>query len=352
MEMKSIRISSLLLAALGLASCNSGPVSDVSLDAPPDGEGFQYETGEFEVPAGTEEQDCYFYQIPGEGTDPVYINKIEVAQTAGSHHMNIFRVKTIAGLDPANGLVQTGTNGVGECFVSTNWADWPLVINSQIDGNVDWTLPEGVAHKFTPGDWIMLQTHFVNATTQETPKHGEVFANFWITPASAVVHELGTLFATKQSIRICESNPEPSFDGTCQFNSTETTHIIGANAHFHSRGKQFDMYSWDGTSATKPEDSARFYRSDTWDDPPMKRSPDLDLQVPAGGGVWYTCSYEWQTPPEAAGGCDGLNTIDSGKGTPDEELDCCYRFGGLVDPNEHCNIFVYYYPKADDVTCF
>ncbi len=37
--------------------------------------------------------------------------------------------------------------------------------------------------------------------------------------------------------------------------------------------------------------------------------------------------------------------------TPEDQQDCCYTFGPQVDRNEHCNIFVYYYPRADDVSC-
>ena len=48
-----------------------------------------------------------------------------------------------------------------------------------------------------------------------------------------------------------------------------------------------------------------------------------------------------------------LNDWDKTKyKTPDANLDCCYTFGPIVEKNEHCNIFVYYYPKQDDVICF
>ena len=78
----------------------------------------------------------------------------------------------------------------------------------------------------------------------------------------------------------------------------------------------------------------------------------LDVEVPSNAGVWYTCSYDW-TPPEASVGCDGLNAYDETKWkTPKDAQDCCYTFGPIVEKNEHCNAFVYYYPKADDITCF
>ncbi len=46
-----------------------------------------------------------------------------------------------------------------------------------------------------------------------------------------------------------------------------------------------------------------------------------------------------------------MNAMDQ-KANPGVEPDCCYTFGGVVDRAEHCNIFAYYYPKADDVNCF
>jgi hypothetical protein len=346
-------------SACGPAESSSPPPSDPSnITPPPSGQGFQFQTEDIEVPAGVEEQDCYFFKVSdlakAGGLDPaapVNLHRVQIAQKPGSHHMNIFRVKTITGLDPANGLVQKNKNGVGECFKSPNWADWPLVANSQADGQVDWTFPDGVANVFQPDEWLMLQTHYVNATTQKTKDVGHVTVNFWAMPKEEITAELGTLFATKQSIRVCRSNPEPTYEGTCQFNSGKPVTIIGANAHFHSRGKTFEMFSWDGTSITTPPDADRFYESLAWDEPPMLHSPDLSLDVAPNAGVWYRATYRWNEPDPSLG-CKGLDAADKAKGTPDEQLDCCYTFGPIVEQNEHCNIFVYYYPKQDDVNCF
>jgi len=324
----------------------------VTLDPPPEGRGFQYAPDEFEVAPGTDQQNCYFYQVPGTGTDPVFANRFEMAQNKGTHHLNIFRVKTILDLDPANGLVQTSTDGEGPCFDSHNWADWPLVVNSQQGGYTNWDLPAGVAHKFLPGEWLMLQSHYVNASTQVTPGRGKVLVNFHTLPASEVQHELGTLFATKQSIRVCQNDAQSKFHGTCQFQSSEPIHIVAANGHFHSRGRRFEMFGWDGESITQPSDSAQFYASDRWDDPPMARSPELDHVVPAGGGIWYSCEFGWNPPPSSID-CAYLNEKDKLQlETPDSALDCCYTFGGPVDWAEHCNVFAYYYPKTDNILCF
>jgi hypothetical protein len=281
----------------------------------------------FEVPAGTEVQACHFFAIPGNPDEDVWVNRVTVAQNEGSHHMNIFRVKTVTGLSGKPGEVVTN----GQCFgPSTNWADWPLIVNSQ-SGQVDWTLPTEVAHRFKGGELVMLQTHYVNATTQKSPIGGKVFVNFW-TRKTPPANELGTLFATNQNIRVCPGDVNKTFEKKCTFPS-QGVRIVGANGHFHSRGVEFGIAPVDamGTVGT------RFYTSNSWDEPPMAYG--LDVAVPAGGGIGWTCSFDYLCPA-------GQETCG------DPMQNNCITFGGMVDLQEHCNAFVYYWPKVADISCF
>ena len=296
----------------------------------------------FEVPPGTEVQDCYFFTMPdlNDGED-YFIHRFKMGQRTGSHHMNIFRVKTILHLDGEAGDVVQG----GECRKSPNWADWPLVVNSQessVDSPVvDWQLPTGVAQRFSPGEKIMVQTHYVNADLQKTPNAGEVRVNFYLSPEATPI-EMGTLFATQQSIRVCQSTPRPTFEGTCAFPGNQEVHLAAMNGHFHGRGRSLKIYDWDGVTDATPTTDHLCYESTSWDEPPM--SIDMDVVAPAGGGVWWSCEYEWQEP---ADGCDEVNARD-----PLQANDCCYTFGNSAEHAEHCNIFVYYWPKVDsDVFC-
>ena len=164
---------------------------DVDLEDPgPDG--WQLQTGLIEVGPGEEVQNCYFFEVPFDR--PVYVSRIALAQNAGSHHMNVFRVKTVKALDGAPNQVIEG----GECWKSPNWSDWPIVANSQNSGVTDWELPDGVGLRFEPREKIMLQSHYVNATTQTTPTDGKVLINFYDLPEGSQPEELGTLFATNQ----------------------------------------------------------------------------------------------------------------------------------------------------------
>ena len=340
-----------------LVACgdNVSPVEPWILDTVEPADGVWIRTPEFTVATGTELQDCYFFKIPdtANGAD-LWVDHTTLALNPGSHHMNVFRVKTIAGLDPANampvdmggveGSVIHGADDL-DCWRSSNWSDWPLVANSQQAApdaqTLDWQLPRGVAARFSPGELLMLQIHYVNATDQATPWVGRGGINLYRSKDDDTV-ELGTLFATQQNIRVCESSPTPRYSGACALPAGSHT-IIGANGHFHSRGTQFQMWAWDGMSTTTPDSSQRFYNNVDWNEPTMATNLDVTLQQT--GGVWWQCDYQW-SPPEV--GCDAVNAADKQGAN-----DCCYTFGPKVETSEHCNAFVYYYPKAQgDVSCF
>jgi hypothetical protein len=350
MNLAKIRVASFLPRALGalalLLGAACGPahavdpgsptvdsgtdvqngVTNVDLPVPAPEDGWQYNIPAFSVDPGKEVQQCFFFKVPYDV--PVFVNHIEIAQTTGTHHMNIFRVKTRVNLDPdvANVVID------GECWKPANWKDWPLVINSQNDGHVDFRLPDGVAHPFQPGEWLMLQTHYVNASTQKTPGTGHVLVNFDRVPESQVWAKLGTAFATNQNIKICPGDVGKTFETTCSFARQPVT-IFAANGHFHSRGREFTMSVFDPASK---DEGPNFYENLNWAEPIYERG--LGVGVPAGGGIRYTCVFDFGDP---------TNCGDPNNG-------CCYTFGGMVEFQEHCNAFVYYYPANDttDVNCF
>jgi len=190
-----------------LAGCpeepDPNPTPQSPLPEPAQGEGFQFGTGPQVVAAGDEVQNCYFFKVSDlleqgglDPTKPLNLHHVQIYQTAGSHHMNIFKVNTV-GEGPDALIPEEGPylnkNGQGACFKSPNWADWPLIANTQQEGTLDWEFPEGVANVLQPDDWIMLQSHYVNATTQDTPEgSGEVLVNFLHLPQDELVYEMGT----------------------------------------------------------------------------------------------------------------------------------------------------------------
>jgi len=343
--------------AFVVGACAGDSFEPWSLEPLSPEQGFSLRVPPFEVAAGHESQNCYFVRVPDiSGGADLLIDEVKTAINPGSHHMNVFRVKTLLDLKPEDGrpimmgdyaatLIEGSDHyATSPCWNSANWADWPLVANSQHanpdDPYTDWKLPTDVVIRFQPGELLMVQTHYVNTTDQPTEFGARVGINFYKHHASAPTSDLGTLFATQQSIRICQGRPNVTYSGTCRFPNNTAVTIAAANGHFHKRGRQFDIYAWDGLGETTPPDSARFYRSTAWDDPPMA----IDLAV-TSPGVWWSCSYEWQPPTVVT--CDDVNAKD-----PQHADDCCYTFGGNTDVGEHCNVFLYYYPRVDsDVFC-
>lgn len=333
-----------VLAALWLlAGCDQQKpdqplqVQDVTLEPPATlDEGFQYAMEPFDIGPGEEHQNCYFFEVPYD--EPMCVSRVQVAQNMGTHHMNIFRPDqgTIHDLDGEPGTtVYGGNDRANPCWRSTNWADWPLVINSQQsdpdDPLFDWTLPEGVVLRFEPRERLMLQSHYVNATTQAGDR-GLVLVNFERVSCDDTV-ELGTMFATNQSINICPNNPSPEFDSSCGNGFSEDVTIVAANSHYHSRGRHFTIELYDPVADLYGNP---FYENVSWDEPLMAR--DLNVHVPAGQRIGWHCAYEYQ-PPQ-----DPFNCSSLAEG-------CCYAFGPVVETSEHCNIFVYYYPKLADYSC-
>jgi len=328
------------LLSLLLGACESEPaLNDVSLEPPE--EGFQLSVGPFDVPPGKDIQDCYFFEVPSD--EPVCVHRIVVAQNPGTHHMNMFRPDqgTIHNLDGEPGDVVHGIidDRTTPCWDSTNWADWPLLVNDQQsdygEAPYEWTLPDSpdgpVVHVLQPHEKLMLQTHYVNATTQ-SGERGLVFVNFEQVPCPGTV-EMGTIFATNQSIRVCPDNPTPEFDSACGHPFDQPVTITAANSHFHSRGRHFDLELYDPIADSYGEP---FYENTAWNDPIM--ATDLDVPVDPGLVLGWHCSYEYMPPPGDLT-CDDLGP------------DCCYEFGNGVDRAEHCNVFLYYYPKVASYSC-
>src|SRR5687768_12109347 len=91
---------SCLWALVLAAACDPGSptLGDVALD-PGNTDGARFETPAFDVAQGAEIQDCYFLEMPDlAGGADYFIDRVRLGTNSGSHHMNVFRVKTILAL--------------------------------------------------------------------------------------------------------------------------------------------------------------------------------------------------------------------------------------------------------------
>lgn len=294
-----------LLFTLPLAgacgSTNDTPTPTVGL-APPS-HGMQLKVAPFKVPRGTEIQHCYYFKLPSDVD--VEVVRFEIAYRTGSHHMNLFRtLKDYPDHDeecfkPMDFTSPTNPNGVD------------LILGSQKE-TMDWKMPDGVGFKLKAKTQLILQTHYVNASTQ-AGETGEVWVNLHTAKdPSSIKQHVGTMFANNMQINI-PAKQAASFTTGCSM--PHDVNFIAATGHFHSRGKRFTVAACpvDMRTAESP-----FYRSQSWDEPPFI-TLDKPIAVKTGGGLEYTCEFE-------------------------NETDKTIVFGPKVEENEHCNLFAYFYP--------
>jgi hypothetical protein len=270
--------------------------------------GVQIGTPEFPIANGQERQWCYYFKLPSDVD--LDIVKFQVRFLAGSHHMNLFQTdKDVPDHDE-------------DCFARMPFTsnDNPhgvdLVVGSQ-STSMDWALPDGVAFKLKAHRQLILQTHYVNAGTQHTPSgFGKVLINLVTEPdPTKITAHMGTMFANNVNIHI-PPRESRSFSTTCGL--PKPVKLAALTGHFHSRGKVFSV----NLAPNGADPTEEIYRSRAWDEPPFKILAQ-PIDIPAGGGLYYTCDFQ--------------NASD---------LDI--KFGPRVDTDEHCNLFAYFYPWDDD----
>jgi len=304
-----MRSAPLLLATLPLfVACGATPDTPTpTVGLPPPSHGMQLKVAPFDVPRGTEIQHCYYFKLPSDVD--VDVTRIEIAYRSGSHHMNLFKtLKDFPDHDE-------------ECFkpmdftTPTNPMGVDLIVGSQ-SGAFDWKMPEGVGIKLKAKTQLILQTHYVNATTQAGEK-GEVWVNLHTAPdRSKITAHVGTMFANNMQINV---PPHQSASFTTGCSLPADVNVLAATGHFHSRGKKFSIAACPVDMRTA---EPAFYQSKSWDEPPFV-ALDKPIAIKAGGGLEYTCDF--------------VNDTDQ-----------TVVFGPKVETNEHCNLFAYFYPWEED----
>lgn len=285
--------------ALGPAT---GADGNISLAAPPAGQGIQVVIGPFEVPSGQEVQKNFYQKLPTD--QDLYVTKIELAYNTGSHHLNVFKSDDI---DVADHMEDS--------FSAIAWESWDMVVASQRNA-LTWTLPEGVAIHLKPHQQMNFQTHYVNGITQTTPGGmGKVVVNFYTTDKANVKAYAGAVFANNKKVLLPPHTEATFRKETKPF--PNDAHILWMTGHFHGWGKSFVVNRWDGTQT-----GAEVYSNKTWDEPPVKFF-DTPLEVKAGESLSYTTTHVNNTDKEV-------------------------KFGPHVETDEHANLFIFYYPAPDE----
>ncbi len=296
--------SLLVLGSMTLVHCASDP-ANVPVDppagdllaAPKPGEGVQLRMLSH-IESGQEIERCQLVLAPPGG---LFIHKDEVRFTVGSHHVLLY--KTPYTSIPATNRHGVAVNGaeVHDCASGAidAWDVNGIVAGSQSrDGDsIVGELPEGVAITVEAGTVLLMNTHYLNATS--SPIDADARVNLYTLPKEQVKTEAGVMFFYNPFIRI-PANGKASAEMRCPV--PRDISIVRLQSHMHRRGVGFVADLGDGAGVAQDE----IYTSHTWEKVPAKSYAPL-LAIKAGHSIDYRCDY---ANTEARDVMQGLTTKD------------------------------------------
>ena len=263
--------------------------------------GMQMVVGPVDVPSGSEITACTYFKSPA--THDMAVNRVRIAVQGGSHHIHLYRP-----IDPS----MTVPDGQETCNFALNFDVWQLVLASQ-NLLLDWRLPRGVAFMFRAGEQLAAQTHFVDNGALATPAKGWAVFNLYAMKKRKVKSFAGAFFGQDRDVDV-PPRSETVLTTRCVF--PRPVKLLALTGHYHFRGVEFTVSTWDGTTA-----GDQLYHFNGYSEPYFSRfSGDLQPEVP---GLEWTCRYVNDTDQE-------------------------FTFGPFTDQNEHCNLFGFYYPAEGE----
>lgn len=247
-----------------LAACRNddAPTADDLLGAPGAGEGRQLGLRVTLAP-GEENTTCTAVTVAaGEG---LRVARFEHAYSEGSHHLLVLR-----GARPED----VDTSAPFEC--ETLQAREVLYAAQVPDGEL--ALPEDVAITVSPGDTLVLQTHYLNATSATLDAEARV--NLWSEPEASV--EAGTLFLYDWSIYL-PPNAETSVAMSCAV--PEEITLLAGMSHMHRRGVGYEAV------LKGSGDDRTLFQTTSWEDVSFQIYDGGGVTVAPGSTIDFRCDY-------------------------------------------------------------
>lgn len=260
--------------------------------------GAQMVVGPTAVPRNGEVTECHYFKLRSERD--MAVNRIDIKVRGGSHHVHLYRPN-----DPA----MTLDDGSETCNYALDFEKWGLILATQTP-ELHWRLPKGVAFHMKAGEQLAAQTHYVDTGLLQTKGEGWSVINVHSTPMNQVDAWAGSFFGQDRDVVV---PPHSTATATTRCVFPRPIKILGITGHYHFRGQQFTANVWDGVST-----GAQIYQNEGYTEPTFDRYGDNAPEIP---GIEWTCTY-------------------------DNPTDQTYTFGPFTEQNEHCNMFMFYYPAA------
>jgi len=256
------------------------------------------------VPVGAELHKCRYAAMPVD-RGVIAVSGAESHFTPGSHHLLAYRtdLKSI----PSN---QTG---VWDCYsqISGFHQRGSYYEAQQPDSHRE--LPNGVAHKFQPGEVILLESHYINTMSESIDAH--VVLSLHTVDLDQVQQEAGTIMFNNVRLNI-PPHKKTRVTMTCPITQDMNPALLWS--HMHARGVNFVASSDDAASATE---LGTLYTEANWSEPQPRIYPsNPPVTLHAGTHITFSCDYQNDTN----------NT---------------FIYGQSAETNEMCILHGMYYPR-------
>jgi Copper type II ascorbate-dependent monooxygenase, C-terminal domain len=256
------------------------------------------------IAPGGETLMCSFMQFPAD-RGVIAVPSAESLFTPGSHHLLAYR----------SDLTDIPTNQLGVWPCSDgSWmvhqrgsyyeAQEPM---SRRD------LPPGVAHHFQPGEVVILQTHYVNTSTDELDAHAQLTLH--TVEIATVPMEAGSIIFSDVNISVPPGGKSRS-QMTCTLPADFNPALLWS--HMHKRASNFIATTDDPAAMAA---IGVLYAENDWEEPHPRAYPfDPPVTLHAGTHITFSCDF---TNP-------GTTTL---------------TFGQSAETNEMCLLHGMYWPR-------
>ncbi len=243
--------------------------------------GVQLHLGPFDVQTNFERE--FFYYLPLNNNEEIFINRIEINMRRGSHHFIAYQFNSEIPdyLIPQANVIRDIRNSDGSYNILNLLAtpfhtfvtgtQWPIL---------NYHLPPGVALRLPANIGLDLNLHYVNRTDEIM--QGEIYANLHFVEPQNVVHEAKALNLGKFDI---ELPPHQVTTLTKTFTFWETRHIFQLFSHAHEHMTEFRVEIDGG-----PRNGELVYITYDWEHPPILEL-DPPLVIEEGQGLKLITTY-------------------------------------------------------------
>ena len=256
------------------------------------------------VPAGAELHRCIYAQFPSD-RGVIAVPRVESHYTPGSHHLLAYRSELTAIPEDRGGLL--------DCYESGATANQRGSYYEAQQPDEDRELPEGVAHKFEPGEVLILEAHYINSTEHDLDAHVEMITHTM--NVDDVKEEAGTIYFNNFRINV-PARGSAHTEMSCTL--PQDINLASLWSHMHARGVKFVAETDDAEAAEK---LGTLYEELDWAEPKPRVYPsDPPVTLHAGTSITFGCDFQ-------------------------NDTDRPFRFGISAETGEMCILHGMYWPR-------